>query len=153
MANWSYGISLKHDRATFVYHCIDGFTRTRPNVDRIKCVNNNGTSEWRGQFEDCQLNYCPLDDLYDNVLKASAQIISYGNPPNGTFLDELADRIRFNQKVVGIFYANAELLYNCIDGYTFGDSLQFKRTCKMNPKEIGFGRWEPTTQPCTRMPT
>ena len=112
---------------------------------------NNGSPEWQGEFEDCVLNYCPLDDLYDNISNAKAQIIDYGNSPNVTFLNELIVQIPAAQQSLGIFYANAELRYSCIDGYAFRESLQFTRTCKMYPGEIGFGRWEPASQTCKRM--
>ena len=131
---------------------MDGFTRTRPNADRITCLNINETAEWRGELDECVLNYCPLDDLYDNVSKAFAQINGYGNAPNVSSLEQFIEQIPSRQKKVGIFYQSAELLFRCIEGYSFRDALQFKRTCEFFPSTFGFGRWQPANQSCTRMP-
>ena len=130
---------------------MDGFTRSRPNADRITCVSVNHTVEWRGELEDCVLNYCPLDELYDNIANAYGEVISFGKPPNVNSMEQLVRSLPSRQKAVGIFFEEAELLYHCIDGYSFGDSLQFTRTCKYYPQKIGFGRWEPANQSCNCM--
>ena len=151
VANWSYSSSMKNDRSTLLYRCLDGFTHTRPNVDRITCVYNDDHAEWVGEFEDCVLNYCPLDDLNQNVTNVYAEVTGYGNAPNISSINILIEQIPSLQRKVGIFFDNAVIHYRCSDGFSSEESLQFTRTCKMFPTESGYGRWEPASQSCTRM--
>ena len=114
-------------------------------------MNNNGTAEWRGGFEDCALVYCAIPDEFGRDATAIAEPISHGNPPNISALEDIIKSIPPDKKKLGIFYENAQMLYRCNKGHSFGASLKFKLTCKLFPREFGQARWEPIENACTRM--
>ena len=114
-------------------------------------MNNNGTAEWRGELEDCSLVYCSLPDEFGREATATAKPISYGNAPNVSALGDIIKFIPTEKKKLGIFYENAQVLYRCIKGHAWRDSLQFTLRCKLPPREFGQARWEPIESACTRM--
>ena len=105
--------------------------------------------EWRGDLEDCTINYCALNSLA--ISNAIIEKIDNGTRPNVSGIDTALEAIPAEQRAIGIFYINAQLFYNCIKGHSFGDLLEFNKTCKSQQQETGFAEWDPVIASCNRM--
>ena len=116
------------------FKCKRGYTRLEENKDKVICHVEKGFMKWKGDLNDCELNYCP--DFNVSLINSELLRITFGFSPEN------------EPQQSGVYYENATIVQKCNHGYLYRGMPIAVQSCTFNSSGMGRGKWEPEIAQC-----